>query len=263
MKITISNVDKFSKFSNIFNNMKNLTNTIVVNLSKNGLYTQGLDSANVCLFECKIEKNWFDNYECGDDDNYDLGINTLMLNKILSIYEYGQTFELVINKDDENDNNIDEIQINYLNTKINNKSFNKSFTLSLTYLDHNLLNLPNDECDVELLVDSNIFCELINQLQLFDDNVEFIFNEDNIKLIANGDNGSMETTINFDDVNEYSITEDTELIQQFSLKYIKLMCNFNKIDSEMKLLFLEDKPMILKYNLDDNSYLKLFLAPKF
>ena len=54
-----------------------------------------------------------------------------------------------------------------------------------------------------------------------------------------------------------------ELVQKFSLKYIKLMCNFNKLSNEMRLLYTEDKPMILNYHLNDNSYLKLFLAPKY
>lgn len=266
MKITINNNDKFLKFSTIFNNMKNFTNTIVVKFNNDGLYTQGLDSANICLFECKINKEWFDDYETKEDEDYDLGINTIMFNKILSIYENGQTFEIVIDNyiDNEEINNeeIDMIKINYINNELNSKSFNKSFKLSLTYLEHNILKIPNEEPDIELVIESNIFCELINQLQLFDDNVDFIFSEDKIKLIASGDTGSMETIINFDDILEYSITENTELIQQFSLRYIKLMSNFNKINNEIKLLFLDDKPMILKYNLMNDSYLKLYLAPK-
>ena len=265
MIVTISDPEKFSKFSIIFNNMKNFTNTIVLNMNDEGLYTQGLDSGNVCLFECKINKDWFDDYKC-DDESYNLGINTTMLNNVLSIYENGQIFELVISKqDEENTNNldVDSIVINYINNEKNKKTFNKSFCVSLTYLEHNLLNIPDDENDIELLIDSNIFCELINQLQLFNESVEFTFNEDNIKIISSGDFGSMETIINFDDVNEYSITEDMELVQKFSLKYIKLMCNFNKLSNEMRLLYTEDKPMILKYDLNDNSYLKLFLAPKY
>ena len=78
------------------------------------------------------------------------------------------------------------------------------------------------------------------------------YNENNIKIISSGEFGSMETIINFDDVNEYSITEDMELVQKFSLKYIKLMCNFNKLSNEMRLLYTEDKPMILKYDLNLN-----------
>jgi proliferating cell nuclear antigen len=188
-----------------------------------------------------------------------------MLNNILSIYEIGQTFELVISKQDEENNNldVDTIVINYVNSEKNKKTFNKSFCVSLTYLEHNLLNIPDDENDIELLINSNIFCELINQLQLFNESVEFIFNENNIKILSSGEFGSMETIINFDDVNEYSITEDMELVQKFSLKYIKLMCNFNKLSNEMRLLYTEDKPMILKYDLNDDSYLKLFLAPKY
>ena len=260
MKITISNSEKFSKFSNILNNMKNITDIMVIYLNEEGLYTQGLDNANVCLYECKIQKDWFDSYEYDEEDNFNLGINTQLLNKILSIYEYNQTFELVI---ENNQDQIDEIKINYLNTELNDKTFNKSFTLTLTYVEHQILNLPNDECDVELVIGSKIFSELVNQLQLFNDNVQFMFDEDKIKLIASNETGSMETVLKFDDVNEYSITEDLELTQEYSLRYIKLMCNFNKINDIMKLSFLQDKPMILKYNLNDEGYFKLFIAPKF
>ena len=126
MIVTISDSEKFSKFSIIFNNMKNFTNTIVLNMNDEGLYTQGLDSGNVCLFECKINKDWFDNYQC-DDESYNLGINTTMLNNILSIYENGQTFELVISKPDEENKTenleVDSIVINYINNEKNKKYY--------------------------------------------------------------------------------------------------------------------------------------------
>ena len=97
---------------------------------------------------------------------------------------------------------------------------------------------------------------------MFNNEVLFSFGEDKIKLNASGNDGSMRTEIKFDDVQEYAIAEGTELTQTYSLKYINMMCSFHKLNSELCMGFSESMPMHVKYNLDDDSYVSFYLAPK-
>ena len=97
---------------------------------------------------------------------------------------------------------------------------------------------------------------------MFNNEVLFAFGEDKIKLNASGNDGSMRTEIKFDDVQEYAIAEGTELTQTYSLKYINMMCNFHKLNTELCMGFSESMPMYVKYNLDDDSYVSFYLAPK-
>jgi proliferating cell nuclear antigen len=263
MKIVLSDPLKFNQFYTIFNNMKSITDTINIYINNEGLYTQGLDNANISLYECKLSKEWFDEYY--NEENYDgcLGINTAILHNILSIYNSNQIFELVIDSELED---IDFININYINNQNENenenKKFNKNFSIPLVNMEHNLLNITMNDADVDLFINSDVFNELINQLHLFDDSVEFIFKDEEIKLIASGEMGTMNTIIHYDDIIEYSAIEDIDLNQKYSLKYIKLFCNFKNLNNEMNISFIDERPMVITYNLNNDSFLKLFLAPK-
>jgi hypothetical protein len=79
---------------------------------------------------------------------------------------------------------------------------------------------------------------------------------------SSGNDGSMKVDMKIDDIKEYAIAEDTTLVQSYSLKYIQMMCQFNKLAVEMCMGFSKDKPMTMKYDLSDNSYLLIHLAPK-
>jgi proliferating cell nuclear antigen len=124
------------------------------------------------------------------------------------------------------------------------------------------MELPPPDTLVDLTMNTSKFQELISQMLMFNNEVLFSFGEDKIKLNASGNDGSMRTEIKFDDVQEYAIAEGTELTQTYSLKYINMMCNFHKLNSEICMGFSESMPMYVKYNLDDDSYVSFYLAPK-
>ena len=61
----------------------------------------------------------------------------------------------------------------------------------------------------------------------------------------------MKALINIAEVKEYAIPESTILKQSYSLRYVQMMCHFNKLAAEIKMGFSEDMPMVMKYSLDD------------
>ena len=103
---------------------------------------------------------------------------------------------------------------------------------------------------------------MINQFMIFDDVLMITFTEEKIGLTASGSEGKMRTEINIDDVKEYQIAEKIDLKQSYSLRYINLMCNFNKLSSELYMGFSDAMPMLMKYDLGENSHASFHLAPK-
>ena len=174
-----------------------------------------------------------------------IGVNIAMLNKVLNAWN--DTQELSI----ETDPVTDKVAINYEKGNAATGHFNKYFELSLMTLENNLMDVKVKDTLVDLTVDSKIFCALINQLTIFDNNLTFTFNEDNIECVSSGTEGSMKALINIAEVKEYAIPESTILKQSYSLRYVQMMCHFNKLAAEIKMGFSEDMPMVMKYSLDD------------
>ena len=67
MRICIHDKKKKEIFVSLFQVFKNCTATINATFEAEQLYIQGLDKSHVCLFETKIHKNWFAQYETTEE----------------------------------------------------------------------------------------------------------------------------------------------------------------------------------------------------
>ena len=246
MKFVLASTRKTQQFIAIFANLKNFTDNVSLFFREKNIYIQCLDDSHCCLFECQLDQGWFKEYTYDPmADQACIGVNIAMLNKVLNAWN--DTQELSI----ETDPVTDKVAINYEKGNAATGHFNKYFELSLMTLENNLMDVKVKDTLVDLTVDSKIFCALINQLTIFDNNLTFTFNEDNIECVSSGTEGSMKALINIAEVKEYAITESTILKQSYSLRYVQMMCHFNKLAAEIKMGFSEDMPMVMKYSLDD------------
>jgi proliferating cell nuclear antigen PCNA len=262
MKIVFATARKVQQFATIIANLKNFTDNVCIYFRENGLYIQCLDDSHCCLFECDLKSTWFKTYEFSPDtDQNCIGINISMLNKVLNTWNETQTLTL------ELEDGSDKIAINFEKSDNNNVHFDKFFELSLVSLESDLMDVKNFDTLVDLTVESKIFCSLISNLMMFNEVLTLTFNEENVECTSSGTDGSMKALINVNDVTEYAIPESTILVQSYSLRYVQLMCQFNKLAPEMRMGFGESMPMVMKYILSedndkDSSYACIHLAPK-
>ena len=56
MKLVLSNKKKVTKFTNIFRYINSISKDVLITVKGDGLYTQGLDTANICLFDINIKR---------------------------------------------------------------------------------------------------------------------------------------------------------------------------------------------------------------
>ena len=260
MKVIIRDTKKCNKFTSLFQHLKQFTTNIQLNFRKEGLYIQCLDDSHCCLFETDIKVGWFQTYDL-ETPNLScktIGISLNMFHKVLNARQESQSIELRLN--DGGGDEDDHILINFIDG--DDKVFDKYFELSLVNVDEELMNVTVNDTFVDLTIETKTFCDMITQLMIFDDTLTITFNDDKIGLQASGSDGKMRTEIKLDDVNEYVTTENITLVQSYSLRYINMMCHFNKLSSEIYMGFSNSMPMHMKYSLGDDSYLNFHLAPK-
>uniref|UniRef100_A0A6C0IL19 Proliferating cell nuclear antigen PCNA N-terminal domain-containing protein n=1 Tax=viral metagenome TaxID=1070528 RepID=A0A6C0IL19_9ZZZZ len=254
MKIVIEDMRKINKFATIFCHLKPFTDNVVIYFKTSGLYIQCMDDSHCSLFECSLDKTWFSAYGFSEaDDMPSISVNIDMLYKVLNTREEEQILALELDKEQE-----DQISISFTGGKMC-----KYFELPLINVDNDLLNTDKIKTtDIDLTIESKTFCDLINQLMIFDEVLTLTFKEDKIDMKSSGNDGSMKVEMNIDDLKEYAISEDVTLVQSYSLKYIQLMCQFNKLSNEITMGFSKDKPMTMRYDLLYESYVLIHLAPK-
>lgn len=257
MKILVKDSSKTSKISIIFNNLKHFSESIVLNFSEDGVYIQGMDTSHICLFECKITNDWFDEYSYNvnnDNEVGEIGISTKILGKVISTFNEEQVMEMEVNKKN------DYLKLNFIN---GTKSCDKFFELPILDIDIEKLIIPELESDVDLTLPSKRMYDLVSQFQIFNDDLEMSFSDSEIFMKASGVDGSMTVKMSLDDVSEYAIGENLVLKQTFSLRYFHMMCLFNKLSNELTLAFKENNPMLMLYDIGENSYIRFFMASKF
>ena len=236
----------------------------------NGLYIQGMDSTQVCLFECNLHHTWFDEYvfdEAADEGR--ICINTGIIHKVISAVGENQVIEI------SHTDNADILNIKFASqTQYNEENkFNKHFQISLICLDTERLDIPNCETLVDLSIDTTTFSKLITQLLIFSEQLTLTFTDESIQFETSGVEGGLKSNIDLEDVHEYAIGENSTLVQSYSLSFINMMCNFSKLNKNIIMGFNENMPMSLKYDLgspDDDTEsddtmecaVKFYLAPR-
>jgi proliferating cell nuclear antigen PCNA len=256
MKIIISDAQKANKFSTIIQHLKNFTDNILFYFKPEGLYIQCMDGNHCCLFESTISKTWFNEYLfSAETDQASIGITLALFHKVLNVRHDSQTLELELSDDYKN-----HILIHFVNSK--DHKFDKHFQLALVQIDYELMEPTPIDTIVDLTMESKTLSELVNQLIIFNDVVSFNFKEEIIYMVSTGLEGSMKVDIKMDDVQAYAIAEDMTLTQCYSLKYVQLMCQFNKLSNDISMGFCTDMPMTMKYDLGEESFVLFHLAPK-
>jgi len=258
MKIIISETTKCQKFTTLLQHLTQFTDLINITFSNEGVYFQGLDGSHCCLFECKINKEWFDSYEYVEKNpQTNLGINIKIMYKILNIRKDNQSIEIYTTS------KTDKLNVDLISIDDNSsKNFDKFFEMPLFNIDVVNMNIVMDETDVDLVIQSKRMCELMSELILFNQNLTMNFNEEKIKMIASGEIGKMEVRIDLDNVAEYAIGEGIEITESYSINHINMMCNFCKLNTDFVMGFVKEKPMKGTYNLGDDSFISFYLAPR-
>jgi proliferating cell nuclear antigen len=269
MEITIENPNT-ELFTSIFKDVRIFTENINISFESERFYIQSMDTAHVILFEIILLNKWFSKYEISTPTT--LGINATTLYQILNTREKNQKIHIKYNTD-END---DKLSVHFnSDTKVKGE-YEKLFELPLVDIESDMLGIPEIENNVEIKMESSNFAKLINELQAFGDSIKIQCDVEKMILISeNDDSKKMQINIATDDLDSFSINENSTIDLSFSLKYLHNICKYNKISKYIGLNFNQNLPMKIIYLLEDElerddedeenislSNISFYLAPK-
>lgn len=251
MKVKIKDKNKVIKFSIIFSNLKAEYKETNIYFREDGLYFQMMDASQISMVELNINSDWFDEYNIQTEQV--VGIHIETFDKILSCIDKNYTIEL----------NIEE-KTDKLNIVLSDSKIIKEYDMNLLDLDTAVFDIPEVEYTADIILESHIFKDYINELIMFGDDLNFTCNEKEIVLSSGGDEGTSRIIINEEYLEEYGIEEEAKVDLTYSIKIIKIISNFVKLNKLTNIHISEDKPLKIEYNLDegDENKLSFFLAPK-
>jgi proliferating cell nuclear antigen PCNA len=257
MKLVITDLKKAKQFTSVFQTLPSVTEEVNIHFRESELYMQGMDPAHVCIFEMKIDSEWFSEYEV--DATKVLGINVRLVGKVLNCRGTNQQLSIVYD-----DAHPDVLEFQFENgTK---DEANKYLTIPLYEFDTELLDLTTDEYQADIQMPSAKFSSLVDQLVSFGETITLVCNEEFLELTCgDGNTGTIRVPIKIEDLSAYMIEDGGNIKMTLAAKYVKVISQFSKVFGCIWLHVDREKPMNFYYDFEEDekkSYLKFYLAPK-
>jgi len=252
MEFMISDKKKKEIFNSIFHLLKNSSTQINLTLDKNTFHIQGMDKSHICLFDLKLDIQWFDLYKV--DKKFDFCFDTSIFYSMISTKSEDQNLTIKLETDDM-------LSIQFISGEKKGE-YNKFFTLPLLDYEYDEMAIPNTDYDAEFSLPSKKVTDMLSQLSNFGDDINIKCSENCVDFKTKGTSGEMRVNILVDDMNSYSVVEDEEVDLNYSLIYISKMCITNKLTNDIEFNISNESPMKINYSLGDNSSLVFYIAPK-
>lgn len=252
----ISDKRKKEIFISIFSLLKSSSSQIYLTINKITFHIQGMDKSHVCLFDLKLNYDWFDYYEV--NKKYELSFDTGTFYSIINTKceEQGLVFYL-------EENTTDTLSIEFKNNQNSkNTDYNKFFKLPVLEYEYDEMTIPTTEYDAEFVLPSKKVTDMLSQLNNFGDDLNIKCSQDCVDFKAYGSSVEMRVNIPIDDMISYAIVEDEEVNLTYSLIYVNKMCIANKLANNIDFYLSNDAPMKINYNLGNESSLIFYIAPK-
>lgn len=246
MELFINNKENIEKFTYLFKNIKNITTDTIFKFNSEFIASQGMNPSKTSIYNLKIGHLWFDEYKYTSNEEFiEIGINTLVLNKIFNTISQNQTIKIIYDI-----NNCDYLFIQFCNiNKENKNTFDKYFEVPLMDLNYHMETMNYIDPDVSFEIDCNKLSNICSQSKSFHNTINIKCTEDNIKFKVNGNETKFTIKLDLEDVNEYSIVEGLVFNNYYDLLIFDIICTFSKLANTVILSLDNDQPMIVDYKI--------------
>jgi len=256
MNLEITQSAKCETFVSMFQHIKQFTEFANILFEESRMYLQCMDSAHIMIFEIILPNTWFDVYQL--KENTIIGLNTGILAKVLSTREKNQSIQI-------NTRIEDMLCFDFAcsESNVSHQVFDKHFEIPLLDIEAEQLEIPEIDHQAEFVLPSITFANLIHQLKQFGDTLEFFCSEEKISMSSRSlELGKMSVQLSIDDLQEFAIEEDEQLILSFSLKYMHDICLYQKLTKLISIGISRNYPMKVSYQMMDDACMNFYLAPK-
>uniref|UniRef100_A0A6C0IVC8 Proliferating cell nuclear antigen PCNA N-terminal domain-containing protein n=1 Tax=viral metagenome TaxID=1070528 RepID=A0A6C0IVC8_9ZZZZ len=255
-----------------FKCIEDITDTLNINVNTDGIHINSMDQSHVSYIDGFLDKDDFDEYNVEKD--VIVGLNLKSFCKILNAYDKDDCIILDMDKSE------DKISITFENE--NRKS---QFELKLLLIEQDDLKIDSMDYDQEIDISFNRLETICNEMDIIEtETIKFYINKDSkdIKLYGEGHLGILNLLLKENNENKerlmmkkkgnklvinkkldyklYPIKKSFDI--EFNLKKIKSILKLNAISNSILINLSEDYPTKLECQIEENSYLHYYIAPK-
>jgi proliferating cell nuclear antigen len=233
------------KISLIFQSLSKIVDEINVNFDKEKAKIVAMDPAHVCMLVVNLHSSSFTNYNV--DEKKILGFNINSLLKILKGVR--KQIPITIKMQEEP---FVEIQLRdnvYIKANIR--------TLDVAFQD---IPEPQLEYQVKAIVNSSALKNAIEQIEGVTDILWIEADESKLSLYSEGNSRiSIELEKELQSVLELSVVEKSKC--GYNVTYLGYVNPLYQISDYVEMKFGNDKPLEMRFGIDENSYADFLLAP--
>lgn len=238
--------------------IKDLVTDAPFDCSENAMCLQAMDSSHVALVSLKLEVGLFETYRC--DRTINLGMSLANMAKALKCANNDDTCLI---RYEEND--ADSITFAFEDTK---RGKTQEVTVKMMDIDNEHLGIPEQDYAAVVVMPSTEFQKTCRDLAMFSDSLTITVTKAGIVFNGKGDTGS--SVVNYpptknvdDDDNEAVVVTVNEPVNvNFSIKYMNHFTKATGLSPRVKLALCNNIPIVVEYGIEDNGYLRFYLAPK-
>lgn len=232
--------------------LASLSDETVFQVSNEGLKITLMDASRVCLMEMIIVKDNFDEFECKKKAN--IGVNLEDLNKILQRSSSKDSLTIEFKENDQ------QIKIKM------EREGSRLRTFKLALIDTDVQEIPMENLleisyEVSFNIDSDIFTEAIKDAEIYSEMLNMFINKENgLRFTSIGQIGEMVYELGSEDLDIIDLNEEAKAT--YSIKYLKDMMKMSPISKKLTIFLKTDNPFRLLLDLEGNSKINYFLAPR-
>ncbi|KHN74147.1 Proliferating cell nuclear antigen [Toxocara canis] len=219
---------------------------------------QAMDSSHVALVSMKLEVGLFETYRC--DRTINLGMSLANMAKALKCANNDDTCLI---RYEEND--ADSITFAFEDTK---RGKMQEVTVKMMDIDNEHLGIPDQDYAAVVTMPSGEFQKTCRDLAMFSDSLTITVTKAGIVFTGKGDTGS--SVVNYaptknadnDDDDAVLIVVKEPVNVSFSIKYMNHFTKATGLSQKVKISLCNNIPVVIEYGIEENGYLRFYLAPK-
>ncbi|KAF6529427.1 hypothetical protein HZS61_000739 [Fusarium oxysporum f. sp. conglutinans] len=236
--------------------IKDLVQDCNFDCNDSGIQLQAMDNSHVALVSMMLTAESFEPFRC--DRNISLGVNLTSLTKVLRAAQSNDVLTL------KAEDGPDVLNMQFESPENDRIS---EYDLKLMDIDQEHLGIPDTEYAATIAMPSGEFRRICTDLMAMSESVMIEASKDGVKFACNGDIGNGSVTLrSHEDVEKPKQSVSIELTEPvaltFSLKYLVNFCKAAGLSEQVKIKLSNEVPLLVEYDLQGQSHLRFYLAPK-
>ena len=235
-------------FESMIHHLSGFTSNIRITIYPDMCVMDAVNESQTSLTKINLTREWFTEYNV--ETQLTVIVTTNILYKIIHVLDANFPIKIILSTSD---------------LVVEGKSVQSdvSYIIPSLIIDIPEIDVPdNIDYAVDISMESKTLCSILDHLLIIGEDCSIDITEDSMLLKTNGDFGSTKINLTIDELKSYVVEENIDLHISFHLKLLYIVSLFHKSSEVVDIHIDKDKPLMIKYNMNNNSFIKFMIAPK-